>query len=53
MFEDEMTEDHIVRTIEEYDRVTQQEIHDEQIAAMRAYISALEAQVLLLKTCGG
>lgn len=49
MFDDEMTEQNVVRTAEEYYRVTQQEKHDEQMAVMRAYITSLEAMVFSLK----
>ena len=49
MFEDEMTEEHLATTAEEYYRVTRQEIHDEKLACARAYISALEGLVCMLK----
>ena len=49
MFEDEMTEEHLARTGDEYRRVTEQDKHDEQIAIMRAYIVSLEATVSMLK----
>lgn len=45
MFEDEMTEENLARTAEDYYKVTQMERHNEQIAVMRAYISALESKV--------
>lgn len=35
MFEDEMTEEHMARTEEDYQRVTRQEIHDGKIDEMR------------------
>ncbi len=49
MFEDEMTEEHMVRTAEEYYRVTEQEKHEEKLAEARAYIAALEGLIGCLK----
>lgn len=49
MWEDEMTEANLAATGAEYRRVTNGEIHDEQIAVMRAYISALEAYAFGIK----
>lgn len=49
MWEDEMTEENLAVTAEEYNRVTRNEIHDEKMAVAQAYIRALEAQVFGLK----
>jgi hypothetical protein len=49
MYDDEMTEDMLASTSEEYYRVTQQEKHDEAIACARAYIASLEAAVAMMK----
>lgn len=49
MREDEMTEEDVARTAEEYTRVTRDEIHDEKMAVAQAYIRALEAQVFGLR----
>jgi hypothetical protein len=49
MFEDEMTEEHLARTAEEYERVTIGERHEERLARAQAYIRALEAHIAWLK----
>ena len=49
MYDDEMTEADLASTAEDYYRVTQQEVHDEQIAVMRAYIASLEAVACMLR----
>lgn len=49
MYDDEMTEDMLATTGDDYWRVTQQDKHDEQIACARAYIASLEATVAMLK----
>lgn len=49
MFEDEMTEEHICRTAEEYYRLNTAEIQEERLAVARAYITALEGQIAILK----
>jgi hypothetical protein len=48
MFEDEMTEDHIVRTDDEYRRVTEQEIADEKLAQFKSIAASLQALACLL-----
>lgn len=49
MYEDEMTEDMLAATGDDYRRATQQDKHDEAIACARAYIASLEATVAMLK----
>lgn len=49
MFEDEMQESDLVKTAEDYYRVTDAELHDEKLARAQSYIRALEAQVAWMK----
>lgn len=42
MFEDEMTEEHEVRTDEEYRRLVEAEIHEEHVARMQGLARAME-----------
>ena len=48
MFEDEMTEEHMARTEEDYQRATRQEIHDSKVDEMRAMTVAMQGLVLAM-----
>lgn len=49
MFEDDMTEQNLATTAEDYYRVTDQERHEERMAVAQAYIRSLEATIFMLK----
>ena len=47
MFEDEMTEDHAVRTDDEYRRIVEAELHEEKMAQAKATEAVLNGLAIM------